>query len=442
MKKLFLTLIFALIMCVSFNSCTKNDFETINWSDVQKENFVKDFNTTFGVSQADYATHQWGMNFMPLVDLTANTTRGAYPNGNEWAQNGYTVPGDITGDERAAVLEVFNSPGDAEYTSLIDWEDFFVQQVYKGTKHYTAGNGGDVLGSDHMDWLCTVTNKKVNVVCWWPYEEAIVTVDPYDDHIFDFNNSNNNDYGGRMLMLHSNTNVFGYYNSEDSKVHYNFRMEKINGNYYVGFDFYGNGSNPNQQIARDYIYNDWIVKIVPATGVTPPSVDYVRVMCEDLGTQTSDFDYNDVVFDIKFIKNGSTYTADIILQAAGGTLPLTIGGYEVHDLFAEANPDAGIITTTMINTAAGRHHEYDPVPFTVTLPTGNYATAWDAINALPVIVLYKNTPIQLTITPGTPAEMFAVPTGTDWSDERVPIRNRYPAFVDWIRDSSITWWEE
>lgn len=426
MKKL----IFGLVTLLVLGACSSHDIEPMNVKESKEAKFAKDFNTTFNVTEEVYANHQWGMNTVPLVNVT--TTRAAYPNGNEWESDGYTVPADITDAERAAVLAVFNQVGEAEYESLIDWEDFFVQQVYKGTKHYTAGNGGDVLGSDHMDWLCTVTNKKVKVVCWWPYEEEIETVNPYDDHIFDFNNSNSNDYGGRMLMLHSNTNVFGYHNSEDSKVHYNFRMEYIEGyGYYVGFDFYGNGSNPNQQIDRDYIYNDWIVKIVPATGVTP-NIERVRVMCEDLGTATSDFDYNDIVFDIKFLKVNDKFRADIVIQAAGGTLPLTIGGLEVHSLF-------NVSVTDMVNTGAGP--ERDPISLTVELPKTDYANAWDAINDLPIIVEYNGTPIQLTVNPGSPAEMIAVPTTTNWSRERVSIQSNYPAFVNWISDSTIKWWE-
>jgi hypothetical protein len=168
-------------------------------------------------------------------------------------------------------------------------------------------------------------------------------------------------------------------------------------------------------------------------------------MCEDLGTANSDFDYNDVVFDIKFTKVGNTYTANIILQAAGGTLPLTIGGQEVHNLFAESNPSYNISTTTMINTNATFGDHIDglaPVEFNVELPSGNYTNAWDAINALPIIVLNaNNVPVYLTTNPGTPAEMFAVPTSTDWSDERVSIQNRYPAFATWISDPSVKWWE-
>lgn len=443
MKKI----IFGLFALLTLASCGHDSIESLNAEQVKatkNAKFENDFNGTFKVTTADYANHQWGMNTIPLVDITSTVTRSAYPNGNLWADEGYVVPPDITADELEAVLDVFNKKGKASYTSLVDWDCFFVQQVYKGEANYTAGNGGNVVGSDHMDWLCTETNKKIEVICWWPYEEELKIVAPYPDHIFDFNDSNSDDYGGRMLMLNSNTNKFGYHNSEDSQVHYYFRMEEINGNYYVGLDFSGEGQNSNQQITRDYIYNDWIVKIVPGRGVTPPSVDRVRIMCEDLGTETSDFDYNDVVFDIKFIKNGNKYTADIVLQAAGGTLPLTIGNREVHDLFAEANNDQTISTTTMINTHATMGEHVDglaPVPFTVELSRSDYATAWDAINDLPIIVLYNGVPLQLTVNPGTPAEMIAVPSGTAWSNERVSIRNAYPSFVDWIRDSSITWWE-
>jgi hypothetical protein len=441
MKKIILGLVSLLTLTTS---CSKHDFDGENpYSQANKEaTFADDFNSTFGVAAKDYANHDWGMNFIPMLDKTPKaTTRNSYPNGNEWASDGYVVPADITDAEREAVLKVFNEKGKEKYQSLVDWDCFFVQQVYEGNKHYTAGNGSDVVGSDHMDYLYTITNKHIEVVSWWPYEEKVVIGSDYQDHIFDFNNSNSNDYGGRMLMVNSNTNVFGYYNSEDSQSHNHFRMEKINGNYYVGFDYSGEGSNSNQQIQRDYIYNDWIVKIVPGRGdVTPPPVeiDYVRVMCEDLGVSHSDFDYNDVVFDVKFTKVGDKITADIILQAAGGTLPLTVGGHEVHNEFGNYP------IKTMINTHANVGDHVDGVPpvhFTVTL-NGNYSNAHDAINALPVMVrLEGGQVVHLTTNPGSPAEMFAVPVGTDWADERVSIRNKYPMFVDWITNSEIKWYD-
>jgi len=446
MKKLIFSLFFTMLFSLVFTSCSKHDFDTVNYGEYKQQTFVADFNSSFNVSASDYANHQWGMNIVPLVDITSNTTRAANTEGNLWEGRGYDIPADITSSELEDVLKVFSKKGNASYTSLIDWDEYFVQQVYKGDSVYINHDNQKVTGSEHMDWLCTVTNKKVNVKCWWPYEEEIVEVDPYDDHINNFNNGKNDSwmtseasgrkFKGITLMQNTNSTKFGFKSSEDNgHVFYNFRMEEINGNYYVGFDFEANGQNPNEQVDRDYVYDDWIVKIVPGKGVTPPDVERVRIMAEDLGTTTSDFDYNDIVFDIKFIKNGNQYTADIILQAAGGTLPLTIGGREVHDLF-------GVPVNEMVNTYAGRHHGKDPVPFTVTL-NGPFNNAWDAINALPIIVQNPNGQvIQLTINPGSPAEMFAVPVTTDWSNERISIRNRYPAFVDWIRDSSVQWWIE
>lgn len=449
MKKTLFFIIFALMMSLTFVSCSK-DLEVKSVEQQQKEVFVADFNKTFNVSASDYANHQWGMNTVPMIDITGTTTRTAEPRGNQWESMGYTIPADISTDEYNAVMQRFNTVGDESYESLVDWNTFFVQQVHKGTATYYPRNqyvdndyskglkagAQPIVGSDHMDWLCTVAEQELVTTCWWPLTQEVKPCDPYDDHIFDFNNSNSADYGGRMLMLNSNTNVFGYKNSEDSKVHYNFRMEYIEPyGYFVGFDFYGNGGNPNQDIERDLIYNDWIVKIVPGEGSTPPDVERVRIMCEDLGTATSDFDYNDIVFDIKFIKNGNVLRADIIIQAAGGTIPLSIGGVEVHSLF-------GVSTGTMVNTYPGRHHEYPTQALTVELPkaASEYATAWDAINDLPITVLYRSQPITLTVEPGQPAEMIAVPVTTDWADERVPIYNAYPEFVDWIRDSSVTWW--
>ena len=452
MKKLVLTMIAALALV----SCGHDNFETGNYQQVKEETFVADFNKTFGVTPEVYKNHQWGMNTVPLVERAV--TRVANTEGNLWEGQGYTIPADITTAEREAVLAVFNQKGEASYTSLVDWDEYFVQQVYKGVAKYKNHDNQTVTGSEHMDWLCTVTNKQTNVVSYWPYKEEVVTVANYDDHINNFNNGKNDTemtseksgrkFKGITLMKNTNSNVFGFKSSEDNgHVFYNFRMEYIEPyGYFVGFDFEANGKNKNEQVDRDYIYNDWIVKIVPGRGVTPPEpdVERVRIMCEDLGASNSDFDYNDIVFDIKFIKEGTTYTADILIQAAGGTLPLTIGGAEVHNLFAVANNNPNISTTTMINTHAnfGDHIDgLDPVPHTVVLPKSNYATAWDAINDLPIIVQNPNgQTVYLTITPGSPAEMIAVPNTTAWPDERVSIQYNYPAFATWISNPEIQWW--
>jgi hypothetical protein len=429
MKKFILGLVSLLALTTS---CSKHDFDSENpYSQVNKEaTFADDFNSTFGVSAKDYVNHDWGMNIVPLVDLT-NKTRAAQPNGNQWGTTDdnskyidWPKPNPITDAEREAVLAVFNQKGATSYKPLVHWENYFVQQVYTGPNGHK------------MNELASITDMVVKQ--WWPLEYQH-TGNYTDDIINNFNAGNCTAYDGCMLMWFSSTEDFSFKTSQSGgeRIYGHWRMECINGNYYVGFDHEAwrqAPANANEEDKRDYIYNDWIVKIVPGKGEEPPvPVDYVRVMCEDLGVNHSDFDYNDVVFDVKFFKNGNTITADIVLRAAGGTLPLTIGGNEVHNLY-------GVSTTTMVNTARGKHNELGTRSFTVTL-NGNYTNAHDAINALPVVVRLENgQTVHLTTNPGSPAEMFAVPVGTDWADERVSIRNKYPMFVDWITNSGIKWY--
>ena len=70
MKKFILGLVSLLALTTS---CSKHDFDGENpYSQVNKEaTFADDFNSTFGVSAKDYVNHDWGMDIVPLVDLTS-----------------------------------------------------------------------------------------------------------------------------------------------------------------------------------------------------------------------------------------------------------------------------------------------------------------------------------------------------------------------------------
>ena len=427
MKKFFLFMLAAF----TISSCVK-DVDPTSYEQTKDQVLTDNFNTTFGVTEAQYANHRWGMNTVPLVVTSTSASRAiraANTNANQWEDQGYVLPAEITRAEIEKVKAVFAEKGKASYESLVNWD----------------------------------TKKHTQVKCWWPYEEEVVIGDEYDDHINNFNAGNcttssvsektGTEITGAMLMYNSDTYKFGFKSSEDNgHVFYNFRMEEIDGNYYVGFDFEAAGQNPNEQVARDYVYDDWIVKIVPGKGVTPP-VSRVRVMAEDLGTMSSDFDYNDVVFDILFVEENGSYKADIILQAAGGTLPLYIGEgegntYEVHALF-------GVGTDVMVNTHAedrglkGKSN-LAPVPFTVNLPSGkNYATmkAEDAVDALNITVKIGNNTVHLTPKASydnysNAPKMIVAPVGTEWVDERILISKVYNKFVDWISDPTIKWWEK
>ncbi len=154
-----------------------------------------------------------------------------------------------------------------------------------------------------------------------------------------------------------------------------------------------------------------------------------RIMAEDLNaTESSDFDYNDVVFDYKIEGN----KAKIKLRAAGGIYHLTVGDVEVHEKFgftADANGNY-----PMINTGAGHDgaiaDEYD-----YTFPTGTTASAAN----IPVIVTKKDIPYTLAAPTGDAAAKFCVVTTCKWMKERKFISNAYPKFDDWVKDKSVKW---
>lgn len=433
MKKLFLVMLSAFVLV----SCHKNDFEPINTEAVVTNNYNAVFVKTFGEPAAN---QDWGFGSRQLPASFGVTTRVANTNGNQWGTDyGYTVPSAISAAEREAVLAVFNQKGNASYTSLVDWDEFFVQQVYKGNATYKNHAGGTVTGSQHMDWLCTVTNKVANIQ-WWPFKaNYTVGSNSYDDHINNFNNGNCGANGGMTLMVASDTHTFGFKSSEDNgHVFYNFRMEYIAPyGYFVGFDFEANGQNPNEKVDRDYIYNDWIVKIVPGYGTptppTPPVDRYtVRIICEDLNANGgSDFDFNDVVFDAAYVEGESkTY---VTVQCAGGTLPLFVDGREVHQLFAEANQDLNIDVKTMINTNASNGISgLTPVQFTID----EIVAPWD----ITVAVMRDNNIIPLKAEVGSPAAKIAVDPDFVWCNERDDIRNVYSNFSSYVQNTNVDWY--
>ena len=170
----------------------------------------------------------------------------------------------------------------------------------------------------------------------------------------------------------------------------------------------------------------------------------VRIICEDLSAKNeangnSDWDFNDVVFDVKLIDNNTR--VKIKLLAAGGTLPLTVAGHEVHEEFAEANPTANISTGTMINT------KNTGAKYTLRGLTPGYIYAdiqpkWRAeegeLGLLKSVA--KNIPVQvhklvgnekkwvtMECIQGEPAAKIAVGTDYNWCDERTDIRNNFKA---------------
>ena len=180
-------------------------------------------------------------------------------------------------------------------------------------------------------------------------------------------------------------------------------------------------------------------------------ITYVkRVMAEDLSaTEGSDFDFNDVVFDVAWTSTG----AKIKLQAAGGTLPLYIGdtapAHEVHAIFAAANPTLGITTADMINTRAQNgdprmsfHKAFNnlaPVEFDLT---GDFTeNGENNANKIKIYVVKDGKTLELTAVKAQPASKFGCPITVDWADEFQNIDDKWPVkkFTNWVQGGANFW---
>lgn len=401
MKKYLITGAMALVAGLYLTSCTHDDVGYSSLYEEKTQTYDKVFKELYGTIDPN---HDWGFKALgSTYNETRALTRGEDINGNIWYQN-WERPVNVTDQEKNPewkVVKYFKQVirGDNEIT--ITWDNYWVQQVYKSNNPYTAvDNQNTYNASEKMNHLLCYDQSAAG-----GYEHA------YDfnagDNTTTFTDEGNGDvYIGTTLMKdmgsYSGTNAqFGYHNSVDSKNHFEYFIvagadidASLAGYYYVGFDFYCNGSNPNMQVERDHKYDDWIVRISPATrktstgpqgdgGETTTSKKYKadqhkilargRVFVEDLyNASREDLDFNDAVFDaiiweitrgtVTVEDNGTkTFerdwtvaakdTVEISLLAAGGTIPLKIAGDkfgEVHEVFASTTP--GISGVTMVNS--------------------------------------------------------------------------------------------
>lgn len=200
-------------------------------------------------------------------------------NGNLWYQN-WDRPINVTQEEIEKVVAEFSKVREGVVNDIhIDWENYWVQQVFTGTQTYIDGYGNNIgTGSSHMNHLLAYNSNHTE----WDGSHY--------EHINNFNSGSNNtiytddetheQFIGTTLMtdMHADgvINQFGYHNSTDSKNHFEYIILEIDGYYYVGFDFYANGTeqypaNKNMDVERDWVFNDWIVRICPAyhKGETP-----------------------------------------------------------------------------------------------------------------------------------------------------------------------------
>lgn len=396
---------------MTISSCSSNEIEPMSASDLALAKYEKAFIARFGQPAKDQT---WGFG-----TVTKALTRSANTNNNQWYDPNYCnyeEPAAITEAEREFVMKWFKTNTKANETTF-DFKNYFVQQVGYSNDVYTTYNSNSaqitIPSNQHMNQIFANMNAEGTV----------------SDHVNNFNAGS----GWIMLMENSETQYgFGYeesYGTDDKHVTNNYLMAEIEvpgvgKGYYVGLNYqakkYGEGIN----LEPDGKYDDRVLKIVPAK--KKPLKGDRRVIAEDLtvGEKNNDFDFNDVVFDIKFGYPEWNKTT-IILQAAGGTLPLEVGGVEVHEKF-------GVPVTTMVNTGGVTK---DPVTF--ELP-GTFDYQPDKIQ---VRVQKDGNWIELEARKGKVASKICVAVDCDWCSERQDIETKYPSFSKYVSDPNIgDWW--
>jgi hypothetical protein len=187
----------------------------------------------------------------------------------------------------------------------------------------------------------------------------------------------------------------------------------------------------------DGYFTDWIVTLTEAKRKDVEDPNNVRIIAEDLTPSTTDWDFNDVVFDVEFNEAGTS--AQVTLLKAGGTLELKVAGHEVHAAFGYPDPDPTTGRYKMINTGAKADvNGATAQPFTVSCNKNNRGN--DIV--IEVNKGTKENPIWITLEAkqGQPAAKLAVKTTFQIPDERVNIETYYPNFLKYVKDPSVIWW--
>ena len=440
MRKQLMTGVAAAAICLGLASCSRYDYTLISEGEQAYVNYENAFIEKFGEPAPDQT---WGFGSADANNggvAQGAATRTANTNSNQWA-NTYNVPAEITDAERKYVMDWFATHTKAEGEPL-DVKNYFIQHVGYSDDQYTVNNNVYEKFENNQEIFRTETST-VNSKNQMDFIYANLNADGSErDHVNNFNAGS----GNIILMENSETKYgFGFHDSWgsiDNYVTQNYFMAEIDvpgvgKGWYVGLDYQTKKTTRNGHTQQDYVsaflqpdgkYTDRVLKIVPAILKCD-----IRIIAEDLSaSEGSDFDFNDVIFDVKYeypVWNKTT----IILQAAGGKLPLRIGvldeEHEVHNLF-------GVSLNTMVNTEDWTAHK-DPVTFIIDGQFGS----WN-INNLPIWVQKGSDWVELTAPKGKAASKIAVSTDYKWVKELKDISNAYKNFDTYVTNCTPEWWKD
>ena len=456
MKKYLMGGIAAIAICAAFTSCSKsNDIydagaveqqkqEAINKNiETAKANYAAAFEKSFGKVGSNV---DWGFG-------SKAATRTIHKKDPQQGFDYENEPAAITEKEAEYVTKWFQeNPGLSEQGR--NWKNFYVQ--------FVSGDQTNKKGIWHRhdinpqpngrDWDEEFTDNggmdKLHI--------GAVRHQNDTEHVNDFNAKTGGPWD-IVYITNGSALQWGYHSSwgtdasapDGDGYYWYFKMADIEVpgtcfadgkprvGTYVGLSLYGEKYDNGQKILgyqRLQYAEDWILKV---TNADKPNY---RVIAEDLNAeQASDFDFNDVVFDVVKAENNKT---TLRLIACGGIYKLTVAGVEVHEKFGQQATDGKY---PMINTGAKADiNGLDPVEFEID---GTYDTP-EKINNIEIRVWKPGTGddgIVLTAEQGKAACKILVDDSFEVIQERQGIGDEQGLFSSYVQGGwdpviSGKWW--
>lgn len=189
--------------------------------------------------------------------------------------------------------------------------------------------------------------------------------------------------------------------------------------------------------------------VVPKDQITINVPEYKkRIIVEDLkgniseNTQvkSSDFDFNDVVFDaiVWSIFNDKTKENEthlkVLVRAAGGLLPIYVAGKEVHQggvgyMFNTSNPNYEFKSELIKDSIIARTPAIAP----------NESFSFD-FNSIPVEIVVNGQKVVAGTNIGEAPEKIAVGLDYKWCKETMSVKDVYDGFKLYVKDKTKTDW--
>lgn len=482
MKKYLIAGALALICNGLLTSCSEDLDNYSSIEEAKKAQFAQNFEKFYGTPDPN---QDWGFGDASVV---AARTRGVGENSCGTCikpdMTNYptaTAPADITQYEREFVKNWFEThPG---FTEGLNISNFYVQHVWGlASKPYK-------VWYEHYDqnYMNNHPGATSNYYRDDYYDNGTIDYLSVGDgtnytHLNDFNANNAGTQWKTVYMENSSALSFKYHCSWSSEEFTYFKCAEIDvpnvgKGWYVGMCMYGekydNGYRKINKDSLDLQYaDDWIVKVIPGNGstITTNKVSKVYkkktvlvhkwVFCEDLGSSASnkDYDYNDLVFDVKVIDEckvlrdadgnetsytddpSHTYYAEVTPLAAGGELTIKFNALSTnaHDMFNPAVASNVLVNTCRSNQEISMSHVEGRAGTTGVIPFNTYNEAIDLKNIV-VMVRTSQAAYELSAYKGEAPHKICVPVGTRWAYERTDIKDAYTGFPAYVDGGAEPW---